>query len=314
MNISHPFSSKPFMPSLDNEDQVKTEPFGKDDRSEAERAIIIPADSFDATIASSIQKEPYIRTGQHSDIGIYRKQNEDVAMSFVSLSGGETPIVPFSISLVADGMGGHADGAKASRSVANYISQNLISRILVPLMNDSSVTEPVQSIMQRSVQDANRVIQSNNAEELGGTTLTCGVIIKTRLFLAHVGDSRAYLYNATDEAMKQITRDHSYVQQLIDSGEITHEEAAVHPRRNLLFKALTGAEVEIDMFTCSLPQTGTLMICSDGLWGSISDSEMQAIIAGKKDSLQQKCERLVALAIEGGTTDNISVVLTEFRL
>ena len=295
-----------------SEDKIKTEPFDKETRMEA--AKVVPPSDNASIVTAHIQKEPYIRTGQHSDIGTHRKQNEDTAMSFVSLCGGEVPLVPLAISLVADGMGGHADGADASRSVAHYVSQNLLSRILIPLMSDSPVTEPVQSIMKRAVQDASRIIHTSNSEQIGGTTLTCGVIIKSRLFLAHVGDSRAYLYNDVTGEMKQVTHDHSYVQQLIDSGEITPEEAAVHPRRNLLYRAITGAEVEIDMFTCPLPKEGTLIVCSDGLWGSTTDAKIKGVVTQKDTNLQKKCEQLIALAIEGGTTDNISVVLTEYRL
>lgn len=278
---------------------------------EAEKATP-PAD--DPVVTAHIQKKPYIRTGQHSDIGVYRQQNQDTVASFVSLSGGENPLVPLAVSLVADGMGGHADGADASRTVAHHVSQNLISRIIIPLMSNSPVTEPVQSIMKRAVQDANRIIHTDDSEPIGGTTLTCGVIIKSRLFLAHVGDSRAYLYDHVTDEIKQITRDHSYVQQLIDSGEITPEEAAVHPRRNLLYRAITGAEVDIDMFTCPLPKEGTLIVCSDGLWGDVADEKIKATVANDQVDLQEKCEQLIALAIDGGTTDNISVVLTEFRL
>lgn len=312
MNNPHPVNIESSKSDSDSEDKIQTEPFSTQTRGEAEKVASIYSDKFESAI--EVREEPYIQTGQHSDIGTYRKQNEDSAMSIVSLCGGETPLVPLAISLVADGMGGHADGALASRSVSNYVSQTLISRILLPMMNNSPVSEPVQSIMRQAVQDASRSIHTNDSEQLGGTTLTCGVIIKSRLFLAHVGDSRGYLYDDGSAIMKQITHDHSFVQQLIDNGEITPEEAAVHPRRNLLYRAITGAEVDVDMFTCPLPKKGTLMICSDGLWGSVADSTMQAVVAHKAITLQQKCEKLVALALEGGTTDNISVVLTEFRL
>ncbi|MFK7801832.1 MAG: PP2C family serine/threonine-protein phosphatase [Anaerolineae bacterium] len=312
MKNPHFVNIEPGQSGSDSEDRIQTEPFDKKTQAKAKQAAVLLPDI--SLAIAKVCEEPFIQTGQHSDIGTHRKQNEDTAMSIVSLCGGETPLVPLAISLVADGMGGHADGANASRSVSNYVCQNLLSRILIPLMSNTTVTEPVQSIMKRAVQDASRVIHTDDSEQIGGTTLTCGVIIKSRLFLAHVGDSRAYLFDESSGALKQITHDHSYVQQLIDSGEITPEEAAVHPRRNLLYRAITGAEVEIDMFTCALPKTGTLMICSDGLWGSAPDAMMQQVIANNKISLQDRCEQLVALAIEGGTTDNISVVLTSFRL
>ena len=261
-----------------------------------------------------IKPGPFIATAQHSDVGVKRPQNQDTAMSIVSLCGADNPIVPFAISLVADGMGGHADGADASKAVATYMTQNLTSRLLIPMMRDQSVSEPVQDIMNQAVLDASRTIHISDQGQLGGTTLTCGVIIKSRLFIAHVGDSRAYLYDHAAGELKVLTEDHTYVQQLLKAGEITEEEAAVHPKRNLLFRAITGSDVEVDLSTCALPSNGVFMVCSDGLWGHIDHELIKKVIAANNQSLQQKCEQLVAMAIEGGTTDNISVVLTEFRL
>ncbi|MEM8859728.1 MAG: protein phosphatase 2C domain-containing protein [Chloroflexota bacterium] len=302
----------PLLVNISSADKSDTEPL-KDSISSTLEA----GDQQDSTARleymSGVREEPFIVTAQHSDIGTHRQQNEDTAISLVSLAGGEKPLMPFAISLVADGMGGHADGADASKSVATYVSQNLISRILLPLMNEKPVNEPVHNIMKQAFLDASRIIHTSDASQLGGTTLTCGVIIKSRLFLAHVGDSRAYMYNSVDGNFEQLTKDHTYVQQLIDSGEITVEEAAVHPKRNLLYRAITGGDVEIDVHTCSLPKRGILVICSDGLLGSVSDDDLKHIVSGPVGSLQQKCEQLVALAIDGGTTDNISVVLTEYR-
>ncbi|MEM9773466.1 MAG: protein phosphatase 2C domain-containing protein [Chloroflexota bacterium] len=300
----------PFLVNVNRQEKADTEPL-----QDANSSLL--GEMQDSTTRldymGGVREEPFIQTAQHSDIGTHRNQNEDTAFSLVSLAGGEKPLMPFAISIVADGMGGHADGADASKSVATYMAQNLISRILLPLMQESPVNDPVHNIMKQAALDASRIIHTSDASQLGGTTLTCGVIIKSRLFLAHVGDSRAYLYDGVKETMSQITKDHTYVQQLIDSGEITEEEAAIHPKRNLLYRAITGGDVEIDLHTSNLPRKGILAICSDGLWGSVSDETMQQIISGSVGTLQQKCEQLIALAIQGGTTDNISVVLTEFR-
>lgn len=290
-----------------NQDISKTEPLERN--SEQEVDATLPASQLHGVTLS-----PYIITAQHSDVGVKRSQNQDTAMSIVSLCGGETPLVPFAISLVADGMGGHADGADASKSVANYVTQNLSSRLLIPMMKDQSVSEPVLSIMQQAVLDASRTIHISDQGQMGGTTLTCGVIIKSRLFVAHVGDSRGYLFDYESGELTQLTNDHTYVQQLLNAGEITEEEAAVHPKRNLLFRAITGTDVEVDLMTRPLPSKGMFMVCSDGLWGHIEHDLIQKLLASSNHSLQQKCELLVGMSIEGGTTDNISVVLTEFRL
>ena len=286
--------------------------------SKTEPLTFLPQNASDQTAPIKdlfgVRKEPFIITAQHSDIGVKRPQNQDTIMSLVALCGGDDPLVPFSISLVADGMGGHADGADASRAVASYVTQNLSSRLLIPMMKDQKINDSVQDIMQQAVLDASRTILITDQSQMGGTTLTCGVIIKSRLYIAHVGDSRAYIYDDVSGELTQLTTDHTYVQQLLVAGEITAEEAAVHPKRNLLFRAITGADVEVDLITRPLPDRGTFVACSDGLWGSIDHSLMTKVIASKGIGLQQKCEQLVAMAIEGGTTDNVSVVLTEFRL
>ena len=290
-----------------NEENSKTEPLTHTPSGDSEKTAPIK-DLF------GVQPEPYIITAQHSDIGVKRPQNQDTIMSLVALCGGDDPLVPFAISLVADGMGGHADGADASRTVASYVTQNLSSRILIPMMKDQKIQESVQDMMQQAVLDASRTILITDKRQMGGTTLTCGVIIKSRLYIAHVGDSRAYLYDDVSGKMTQLTADHTYVEQLLQAGEITAEEAAVHPKRNLLFRAITGDDVEVDLITRPLPARGTFIACSDGLWGSIDHEIMTKVIGSKGMNLQQKCEQLVAMAIQGGTTDNVSVVLTEFRL
>ena len=142
-----------------NEETSKTEPL--------EGATIRLSEVTQSTAQLlGIEPDPYIATAQHSDVGVKRDQNQDTAMSLVSLCGGDRPIVPFAISLVADGMGGHADGADASRTVANYVTQNLTSRLLIPLMKDQPVSEPVQSIMQQAVLDASRTIHISDQGQL----------------------------------------------------------------------------------------------------------------------------------------------------
>lgn len=308
----------PLLINVDSPGEDSNEDSNSDDFSKTEpleRSSIDPSEvTQPAPQLYGVTPNPYIVTAQHSDVGVKRTQNQDTAMSIVSLCGGETPLVPIAISLVADGMGGHADGADASKSVANYVTQNLSSRLLIPMMKDEPVSEPVLSIMQQAVLDASRTIHISDQGQMGGTTLTCGVIVKSRLFIAHVGDSRGYLFDHETGKLKLLTNDHTYVQQLLNAGEITEEEAAVHPKRNLLFRAITGTDVEVDLLTCPLPNKGVFMVCSDGLWGHIEHDLIQKVLASNSHSLQQKCELLIGMSVEGGTTDNISVVLTEFRL
>ena len=142
-----------------------------------------------------------------------------------------------------------------------------------------------------------------------GTTLTCALVIDSRAYLAHVGDSRAYLYY--NQELKQITRDHSYVDKLVELGQISAEAAAVHPQRNVLYRAVgQGDQLEIDIHLLDLPNGSRLLLCSDGLWGMLSDSIIQAMLASAR-SPQDACQELIAAANEAGGRDNITAIVIE---
>jgi protein phosphatase len=134
-------------------------------------------------------------------------------------------------------------------------------------------------------------------------------VINARAYLAHVGDSRAYLYY--NQELKQITHDHSYVDKLVELGQISAEEATVHPQRNVLYRAVgQGDHLEIDIHLQDLPQGGRLLLCSDGLWGMLSDSIIQAVLASARTP-QDACQELIAAANEAGGRDNITAVVIE---
>jgi protein phosphatase len=142
----------------------------------------------------------------------------------------------------------------------------------------------------------------------GGTTLTAVLIIGTQMTIAHVGDSRAYGI-FLDGRMQLLTRDHSLVKRLEELGQISPEEAALHPQKSMLYRALgQGDAPEPDVFTASLPHPGYLLICSDGLWGVISEDEMFKIISDAP-SPPRACQNLIDAANAAGGPDNITVVL-----
>jgi protein phosphatase len=141
----------------------------------------------------------------------------------------------------------------------------------------------------------------------GGTTLTCILLIGRRAHIAHVGDSRAYL--ASDNGLVQITRDHSLVDRLVEMGQLTEDEAASHPQKNVLYRAIgQSGFLEVDTHLQSIPEGGSLLLCSDGLWGMLEADRMARIIS-KAPSNQAACEALVSAANEAGGKDNITVVL-----
>lgn len=255
--------------------------------------------------------EPYIEIAKRCNLGVMRQRNEDTMFSFVALTGGSNMVTPFALGLVADGMGGHHGGDLASRTVSRMVGQQVLNRIYLPMLRDNS-PPPISEVMLEAVEMANQTLYTPDPEKEGGTTLTAVLVVGQRLFLVHVGDSRAYLFNEDESTLQTITTDHSVVQRLQDAGQITAAEAEVHPHRNLLYRAMTGHELEIDTYTRSLPERGKVLICSDGLWGAIEPEQLTEIMSDASLSLQAQVDLLVETALLGGSTDNITAVVINF--
>lgn len=288
-------------------DLAKTEPLD---------ASALPAESPMPPIRPNENKsagyEPSIHFAQRCDVGAVRPRNEDSSYAFVSQAGGQQPLLPFALCLVADGMGGHHAGHEASRLVSREVVNHVMTRIYLPLIQGKPAAQSIQEVMEDAVQEANRALYTPDPEKEGGTTLTAAVIIGRRMFLVHAGDSRAYLLH--DQDLKILTKDHSVVQRLQDAGHITAAEAEKHPHRHLLYKAITGGEIDLDEDTFSLPKRGKLMLCSDGLWGSVSDEKLQEVLEDESLTLQEQADLLVNVAIESGSTDNVTAIIVDFRL
>lgn len=249
-----------------------------------------------------------IGTGQST--GIERSHNEDALLVINSAAAGDPTPPNFGLFIVADGMGGHRAGEVASavsiRTVARRITEQTIVQMLAA---DSDLEiDPLQDLLRSAIEEANEAV----VEQVpgGGTTLTAAVMLGHQLTIGHVGDSRAYLLQ--DGRAEVITRDHSLVERLRELGQLTAEEAAIHPQRNVLYRAIgQGANLEVDVTSVPAPHDGYLMICSDGLWGVIGDERMKQIIA-EAPSPQIACEQLVDAANAAGGPDNITVILVRF--
>jgi protein phosphatase len=208
-------------------------------------------------------------------------------------------------------MGGHSDGQMASQLAVRIVARDVMKEIYPPYLqiDNSEPSNPVQSILESALQSANWEIQANNPES--GTTLTAALLLSERLFVAHVGDSRAYLIRNIDSPAELITLDHSFVQRLQDTGQITAEEAAVHPQRNILYRAVgQGERLDVDTFTRPFPRPGWLVICSDGLWGEVDIALIQAAVTSAGNP-QQACDEMIEAALEAGGPDNITVVVVQ---
>ena len=243
-------------------------------------------------------------------VGKQRELNEDSVLAITSTMAGNSNNLPFGLYIVADGMGGHQFGEVASnaaiRSVAGYVLRKFHPYLFQ--VKADTLEESFQEIMQAAVGEAQRAIQKEAPGS--GTTLTAALVVGQQVTVAHVGDSRGY-FVYPDGRIEPITRDHSLVKRLEELGHITSEEAANYPHRNVLYRALGQGEIlDPDIFTLGFPQPGYLMLCSDGLWGVVTEQDLVRAI-NEAPNLQRACQNLVNAANTAGGPDNISVVLVQ---
>jgi len=243
-------------------------------------------------------------------VGKQRELNEDSLLTITMTMAGNSGNLPFGLYIVADGMGGHQFGEVASnaaiRTVAGYVLRKFHSYLFQ--IKTDTMDESFQEIMLGAVNEAQKAIQREAPGS--GTTLTAALVLGQQITVAHVGDSRAYFVHP-DGRIETITRDHSLVKRLEELGHISAEEAENYPHRNVLYRALGQGEIlEPDIFTLAFPQPGHLMLCSDGLWGVVSEQDIVRSI-NESPTLQRACQNLITAANMAGGPDNISVVLVQ---
>ena len=250
---------------------------------------------------SSTEKERTI--GMLTDVGKVRTIDEDSILAANLSFGVNSESSKFLLLAVADGMGGHAKGEEASK-----IALNAIARAVIPeLFNDTPFTE----LLEKGIQNANQDILDYTAkypESSGmGTTSVCAVVKGNEVHLANVGDSRAY--RVSDDEICRVTKDHSYVQALIDEGDITEEQAREHPRKNEITRAVgIMPSIEVDTMKLTLDSDESLLLCCDGVIAHLSDDDIHKIIRDSPDP-QTACQEIVDMANERGGSDNISLII-----
>lgn len=227
-----------------------------------------------------------IEAGVATDIGRVREGNEDSYLV-------EPPLYA-----VADGMGGHRGGEVASQLALETVEE--LARSGTGSLADQ-VREANRAVFERA--------QGDPAVSGMGTTLTAARFEGAAAHLAHVGDSRAYLLRAG--SFRQLTEDHTLVNRMVQAGEITREEAEVHPHRNVVTRALgTEADVQVDVEDVSLMDGDRVLLCSDGLFAMVTEEQIQAILETDPDP-QKASDRLVKAANRAGGIDNITVVVMD---
>lgn len=254
---------------------------------------------------------PQLLIGCGHSVGMQRDHNEDSIYIFSSETASNSRDALFGLFIVADGMGGHQHGEVASSAAVKAMAGYLIKKIYLPQFNSKpdNQNETLQEIMTAGVNEAQQAVVKQAPG--GGTTLTAAFLFGDQLTIAHVGDSRAY-FIYPDGRIQVITRDHSMVRRLQEMGQITESEAAVHPQRNVLYRAIGQADpFDPDITTLPFPHPGYLMICSDGLWGVVHESEIFPIISTSGNPTIA-CQRLIEAANGYGGPDNISVILVQY--
>jgi protein phosphatase len=247
------------------------------------------------------------KIGFATHVGMHRQLNEDSMASLEVTAAYESKTRKRVLLLVADGMGGHNAGEIASKigseTIVNALAQMLSSKDENASRYDETLRAAISLANQRILEAS---VQTPGSEGMG-TTITLAIIDGNQLHSANVGDSRCYIIN--EEDVWQFTKDHSYVQQLVDQGQITCEEARTHPRRNEITRVVGYyGVVEVDTGITSLDQNDLVLICSDGLTAYVEDDELKRIVLDHTDP-QKACDELVELANSRGGRDNISVII-----
>jgi PPM family protein phosphatase len=236
-----------------------------------------------------------------TDQGKIRQHNEDNGGIFVNQAGQR-------LAIVADGMGGHRAGDVASEMTLVSLKEfwENTAEIDTPEMAEQWLENQITKVNQLLFDHAKTHIECDGM----GTTIVAGIVTNRFVTVANIGDSRCYIAN--ELGFMQITQDHSLVNELVRTGQISREDAEHHPRKNVLLRALgTEPSVEMDIKTITFEEGDLLLLCSDGLSNKVNESEMLTILSNA-DPLEQKASELIQLANHNGGEDNITLVIVKF--
>lgn len=239
-----------------------------------------------------------MRSFSITDVGEKRQINQDYVFCEENSIGG----LP-NLFIVADGMGGHNAGDYASRfSVEVFTERIRTNQLKTPI---GMISDALQYTNDLLLDEANA---KNNLQGMG-TTFVVATIIESVLYVANVGDSRLYVIR---EGIKQITEDHSLVEEMIKTGEIDRKDARFHPNKNIITRALgAGSAVTPDYFEVELTESDIVLMCSDGLTNMVDDKDIMDIVQAYPEELDRMAGTLVQKANENGGKDNISIVLVK---
>ncbi len=231
-----------------------------------------------------------------TDVGVVRSGNEDAY-----LMGSERGLF-----VVADGMGGHAAGEVASEMATRLVAETF--KPVKGMSDDELMAQMVAAIRAANAAIFERTLQEQDKRGMG-TTATALALLPRRYLIGQVGDSRAYILRGN--VLTQITKDHSYVQEQVDAGRLSPEEARVHPYANVITRCVgSSGDVVPDLYIGTLEAGDLLLLASDGLTGMVDDPDLQAILE-EDGTLEDRVDRLIDEANRRGGLDNITVILVQ---
>lgn len=253
--------------------------------------------------------------GRLSDVGQERELNEDNLLT-LEIEQVQMQSKPIGLYVVADGMGGHAAGEVASIMASQAVGSTIASKVMLPMIEGKKQApsrEAYSNLLKEACMNANRAVFNEGRKRRSdmGTTLVAALVVGHHAYIANIGDSRAYLVE--QRGIRPLTTDHSLVERLVATGQISREEAQTHPQRNVIYRTVGDkAKVEVDLIEHQLKLGQWLVLCSDGLHGMITDAHIhQKVISSLHP--QEACEELVRMANQAGGDDNITVIVLKLE-
>jgi PPM family protein phosphatase len=251
-----------------------------------------------------------LRVGRRTDVGVVRQLNEDSLCVMELVWNNKSMNLPIGLYIVADGMGGHEGGEIASGMTIKEMAQRATQELFSAITTNASGLD-YGSWLKQAVEAANTAVYNRSKQSRNdmGTTVVAALVVGDEAYIAHVGDSRAYYIDQA--TIEPITTDHSLVERLVATNQISREEARYHPQSNVIYRTIGDkSSVEVDLSEQAIAAGDYLLLCSDGLTGMVEDTRIHQIVV-EAPSPQAACDALVDAANAAGGEDNVTVILVK---
>ena len=261
---------------------------------------------------SALNPSTQLQSQAASSIGKVRTHNEDALFSLSTQVCLQAQYRALGLYMVADGMGGHVDGERASSLAIQAASRVLLQKFFDPLNLEPLFPsgKSVEALLNQAMQAAQMAVLEGVPG--GGSTLTLALVLERQIYFAHVGDTRLYLYTQSG-GLQALTRDHSVARRLVDLGQLNAAEAQVNPLRNSLFRALgQGEGFSADFGEVTIEAPAKLLLCSDGLWGTLPEDTLVKSLQAEPLPVDAAW-KLVQTANAAGGADNISIIIVDIH-